>query len=216
MLQVARRFGPEATLVTLIPDSGRGYLSKLYDDNWLMEHGFLEREAPAPTIEEVLAFKRRQEPDVPELVTVAVAPEGRRGGRPHAALRRSRRSPSCAATRSDSLADLVGSIRERGLFERVFRSPESLGEDVAAAMEPPLPAVEIDESVDTVFADLSARQSRRRRRPGAGSRSASSAAPTCSSTSPTAEPPATAPSVRLRLMAECLAPRACPPGTRGA
>ena len=56
----------------------------------------------------------------------------------------------------DSLADVVGSIRERGLFERVFRSPESLGEDVAAAMEPPLPAVEIDESVDTVFADLSA------------------------------------------------------------
>ena len=70
MLQVARRFGPEATLVTLIPDSGRGYLSKLYDDNWLMEHGFLEREAPAPTIEEVLAFKRRHEPDVPELITV--------------------------------------------------------------------------------------------------------------------------------------------------
>ena len=56
----------------------------------------------------------------------------------------------------DSLADVVGSIRERGLLERVFRSPESLGEDVAAAMEPPLPAVEIDESVDTVFADLSA------------------------------------------------------------
>ena len=58
------------TLVTLIPDSGRGYLSKLYDDNWLMEHGLLEREAPAPTIEEVLAFKRQEEPEIPELVTV--------------------------------------------------------------------------------------------------------------------------------------------------
>ena len=65
MLEVARRFGPEATLVTLIPDSGRGYLSKLYDDNWLMEHGFVEREAAAPTIEEVLAFKRQEEPEFP-------------------------------------------------------------------------------------------------------------------------------------------------------
>ncbi|MEX2464709.1 MAG: pyridoxal-phosphate dependent enzyme, partial [Gaiellaceae bacterium] len=47
MLQVAERFGPEATLVTLIPDGGRGYLSKFYDDNWLMEYGFLERRGAA-------------------------------------------------------------------------------------------------------------------------------------------------------------------------
>ena len=155
MLQVARRFGPEATLVTLIPDSGRGYLSKLYDDNWLMEHGFLEREAPAPTIEEVLAFKRRHEPDVPELITVQ---SHQKVGEAVDLMQRYGISqiPVVRRDEVDSLADLVGSIRERGLFERVFRSPESLGEDVAAAMEPPLPAVEIDESVDTVFADLSA------------------------------------------------------------
>ena len=155
MLQVARRFGPDATLVTLIPDSGRGYLSKLYDDNWLMEHGFLEREAPAPTIEEVLAFKRRHEPDVPELITVQ---SHQKVGEAVDLMQRYGISqiPVVRRDEVDSLADLVGSIRERGLFERVFRSPESLGEDVAAAMEPPLPAVEIDESVDTVFADLSA------------------------------------------------------------
>jgi cystathionine beta-synthase len=57
---------------------------------------------------------------------------------------------------ADSLADVVGSIRERSLLERVFRTQEALEEEVATAMEPPLPAVEIDESVDTVFADLSA------------------------------------------------------------
>jgi cystathionine beta-synthase len=154
MLQIAKRLGPEATLVTLIPDSGRGYLSKLYDDNWLMEHGFLERGAPA-TIEEVLAFKRRHEPEVPELVTVQ---SHQKVGEAVDLMQRYGISqiPVVRHDEVDSLADLVGSIRERGLFERVFRSPESLGEDVAAAMEPPLPAVEIDESVDTVFADLSA------------------------------------------------------------
>src|SRR5437773_1036389 len=48
-LQVARRFGPEATILTVIPDSGRSYLAKFYDDKWMLEHGFVERRAPAPT-----------------------------------------------------------------------------------------------------------------------------------------------------------------------
>jgi cystathionine beta-synthase len=155
MLEVARRFGPEATLVTLIPDSGRGYLSKLYDDNWLMEHGFLEREAPAPTIEEVLAFKRQEEPEMPELVTVE---SHQKVGEAIDLMRRYSISqiPVVRHDGAESLADVVGSIRERGLLDRVFRSQDALGEEVAVAMEPPLPAVEIDESVDTVFADLSA------------------------------------------------------------
>ena len=154
MLQVAKRFGPEATLVTLVPDSGRGYLSKLYDDNWLIEHGFLERAAPA-TIEEVLAFKRQEEPELPELVTVE---SHQRIGEAIDLMQRWSIS-QIPVVRHDgpaSLADVVGSIRERGLLDRVFRNPEALGDEVAAAMEPPLPAVEIADSVDTVFADLSA------------------------------------------------------------
>jgi cystathionine beta-synthase len=155
LLQVAKRFGPEATLVTLIPDSGRGYLSKLFDDNWLMEHGFLEREAPPPTIEEVLAFKRAGAPDVPELVTVR---SHQKVGEAIDLMQRYGISQILVLRHdgAESLADVVGSIGERGLLDRVFRSQDALSEDVAAAMEPPLPAVEIDEPVDTVFADLSA------------------------------------------------------------
>ena len=155
MLQVAERYGPEATIVTLIPDSGRGYLSKFYDDNWLLEHGFLERRAPAPTIEQVLAFKREEEPDVPQLITVA---SHQKIGEAIDLMQRYGISqiPVVRHDGAKSLADVIGSIRERGLFERVFRNQDALAEDVAAAMEPPLPAVEIGESVDTVFADLSA------------------------------------------------------------
>ena len=155
LLQVAQRFGPEATLVTLIPDSGRGYLSKVYDDNWLMEHGVLEREAPPHRIDEVLAFKRHDAPDVPELVTVE---SHQKVGEAIDLMHRYAISqiPVVRRDGADSLADVVGSIRERSLLERVFRNREALEEEVASAMEPPLPAVEIDESVDTVFADLSA------------------------------------------------------------
>src|SRR3954465_8616553 len=48
-LELAGRLGPDATILTLMPDSGRSYLSKFYDDNWLLEHGFLERRAQVPT-----------------------------------------------------------------------------------------------------------------------------------------------------------------------
>src|SRR5204862_605245 len=40
-LKVAERLGPDATILTMLPDSGRNYLSKFYDDNWLLDHGFL-------------------------------------------------------------------------------------------------------------------------------------------------------------------------------
>ena len=128
MLEVARRFGPEATLVTLIPDSGRGYLSKLYDDNWLMEHGFLEREAPAPRSRRCSPSSAGRSRTCPSSSRCS---RTRRSARPSTSCSAtaSRRSRSSAATEVDSLADLVGSIRERGLFERVFRSQESLGED---------------------------------------------------------------------------------------
>src|SRR5215212_2833649 len=68
MLEAAKRYGPEATLLATVPDGGRGYLSKLYDDNWMLEHGLLERRSQLPTIDEVLLAKHVGE-DVPELVT---------------------------------------------------------------------------------------------------------------------------------------------------
>jgi cystathionine beta-synthase len=155
MLQVAERFGPEATVATLIPDGGRGYLSKFYDDNWLREYGIVERRAPAPTIEEVLAFKRREEADVPQLIYVE---SHRKVGEAVDLMRRYGISqiPVVRHQDADSLADVIGSIQERGLLERVLRNPDTLNEEVAAAMDPPLRAVEMRDSVDTVFSDLEA------------------------------------------------------------
>src|ERR671918_861007 len=51
MLEVARLLGSGATVVTLIADGGRAYLSRFFDDNWMLEYGFLERRAPAPTVQ---------------------------------------------------------------------------------------------------------------------------------------------------------------------
>jgi cystathionine beta-synthase len=155
MLEVAQRFGANATVVTLIPDGGRGYLSKFYDDNWLREYGIVERRAPAPTIEEVLAFKGRLDAEAPQLIYVE---SHRKVGEAVDLMHRYGISqvPVIRHEPAESLADVIGSIQERGLLDRVLRNPDTLNEEVAAAMDPPLRAVEMRESVDTVFSDLEA------------------------------------------------------------
>ena len=54
-----------------------------------------------------------------------------------------------------SLTDVIGSLNERGLLDRVFRNPDSLGEEVAGAMDPPLHAVDAGDSVRDVYGSLS-------------------------------------------------------------
>jgi cystathionine beta-synthase len=154
MLEVAKRYGKDATIATLIPDSGRGYLSKFYDDNWLAEYGISERRAPAPTIEEVLAFKQTEERELPGLVLVD---SHQKVGHAIELMQRYGVSQILVVRHEpvESLADVVGSVRERGLLERLFANQDVLNDEVSQAMDPPLTAVEIGESVDTVFADLS-------------------------------------------------------------
>jgi cystathionine beta-synthase len=56
-----------------------------------------------------------------------------------------------------SLADVIGSLQDRDLLDRVFKNPDALHEDVAAAMQPPLSTIDIEQSVDEVFAALTGR-----------------------------------------------------------
>ena len=68
-------------VLTMFPDSGRAYLSKFYDDNWMLQHGFLERATPPPTVEEVLRFQARRGARGAGPRHDRLAREGRRGDR---------------------------------------------------------------------------------------------------------------------------------------
>jgi cystathionine beta-synthase len=155
-LQIARRYGPEATILTMIPDSGRSYLSKFYDDNWMLEYGFLERRAPVPTVQELLYSKKVEEAAVPDLVTIA---SHQKVGEAIDLMQRYSISqvPVVRDGEVASLADVIGSLHDRDLLDRVFKNPDALHENVATAMQPPLAAVEIDQSLDQVFATLTGR-----------------------------------------------------------
>jgi cystathionine beta-synthase len=155
-LEIAKRFGPDAKILTMIPDSGRSYLSKFYDDNWMLEHGFVERRAPAPTVSELLRSKRLEEIDVPALITIAAH---QKVGEAIDVMQRYSISQLPVVRDGDvqSLADVIGSLQDRDLLDRVFKNSDALHEDVATAMQPPLAAVESDVTLDEVFATLTGR-----------------------------------------------------------
>ena len=152
-IEVAKRLGPDARVLMMFPDSGRSYLSKFYDDNWMIQYGFLDRTTPPPAIEEVLRFRHAGH-DVPELVTVG---SHEKVGAAIDTMQRYGISqlPVVRNEPVDSLADIVGSLHERALLDRVFRNPDALNEDVAVAMQPPLPAVDADADLVEVYAGLS-------------------------------------------------------------
>ena len=152
-VEIGNELGPGKTVVTVLPDGGRAYLSKFFDDNYLIELGFLERGEPTPRVREVLAFKH-QSGEAPDLVTI----ESQQKVGSAIDLMQQYSISQLPVMRHDSagsLADVVGSLQERGLLDLVFRNPDALNEEVAAAMQPPLAAVEADESLDEVVSALS-------------------------------------------------------------
>jgi cystathionine beta-synthase len=150
-IEVAARYGPDSTVLAIVPDSGRSYMSKFYDDNWMLEHGFLERFAPLPTVEEVLRAKHGG--DLPDLVTISAH---QKVGEGIDTMQRYGISqlPVVRDGECESLADVIGSLQDRALLERVFTNPDVLREDVASAMQPPLAAVEWSSTVEEVYASL--------------------------------------------------------------
>ncbi len=57
-LRLARDLGPESFVVAFLPDTGMRYLSKIYNDEWMRDHGYPEAEVPL-LAEDVVRAKRR-------------------------------------------------------------------------------------------------------------------------------------------------------------
>jgi len=149
-LQFAAQLGPESVVLTILPDSGRSYLSKFLDDNWMIEHGFLERSAPAPTVRELLAAKPGE---TPPFVTISAH---QKVAEAIAVMERYSISqlPVVRDGEVSSLTDVIGSLQDRALLDLVFKSSDALHEDVAVAMQGPLAAVNADASVDEIVTAL--------------------------------------------------------------
>ena len=140
-LRVAERCTADDLVVVLIPDSGRGYLSKVFNDEWLARYGFLESEGI--TVADVLAARAAGRTPCPRWSTCAPTPAS------------ARRCGSCASTALSQLpvaqgelplaaAEVQGAVDELRLMERAF-SDRVGGRTVRSSqvMGPPLPTVGI-------------------------------------------------------------------------
>lgn len=147
-VHVGAELGSDAVVVVHIPDSGRGYLSKLYDDGWMADHGFLR--ASGPTVADLIHDRRE---DLPMLVhshpdeTVRTAIE---------ILREFDVSQMPVVKHEPPvvLAEVVGAVNERSLLSAVVEDPAVLDRPVEEVMEPPLPTVGIGEPLRDVAQQL--------------------------------------------------------------
>ncbi len=148
-LEVARELDEDKVVVVILPDTGRNYLSKLYSDTWLLQYGMLER-PEVVRVEEVLSAKHGE---VPTLVTVAAHDKVRQAVDVLQEYSISQ-APVVRETGSLDVAQVVGSIRENALLDRLFRDPDALQADVAEVMGPPVGMVEHDQPVEVAFEAL--------------------------------------------------------------
>lgn len=141
-LEVGRDLGPEHVVVVLIPDSGRGYLSKLYNDEWMADFGFLR--AGAETAGEVLAAKGTRLPPL-----VHVHPD--ESVRSVISILREYEVSQMPVVNAEPplvLAEVMGAVHERDLMEQAFDDPSVLDRPVAQVMGPPLPTLGSGEPVE--------------------------------------------------------------------
>jgi len=135
-LEVAREVSdPKAMVAVILPDGGRGYLSKIFNDAWMSQYGFLERSGERQ-VGDVLRAKT-QAGEIPPFVVVQTHQKVRDA----IALLHEHRVSQLPVV-SDSDADtVVGSVGERGLLKRAIDNPEIMSTDIVAVMEPPFPNV---------------------------------------------------------------------------
>ncbi len=143
-IEVGRALGPEAVVVVLLPDSGRNYLSKLYDDRWMIDNGFLA--VDGPTASDILAARSdaipplvRVHPDT--LVRDVVA-----------TMRDLDVSQLVVASQAPPLQakEVEGSVRELELMDRIVRDAGVLDRPIGEVQSPPLPSIGVGDAVTAV------------------------------------------------------------------
>ncbi|HYJ77227.1 MAG TPA: cystathionine beta-synthase [Actinomycetes bacterium] len=149
-LSVAERSSADDVVVVLLPDGGRGYLGKIFSDDWMADYGFVEDAAGGVTVGEVM---RRKGEDVPSLVHV----------HPYETVREAidilreyavSQMPVVKAEPPVTAGEVVGSVIEKELLDALFSGRAHLADPVERHMSEPLPIVGAGEPVTAAIAAL--------------------------------------------------------------
>lgn len=149
-LQVAAQAEPDAVVVVLLPDGGRGYLSKIFDDGWMADYGFLDTASGEPTVGEVF---RAKVGDRPELVHV----------HPHETIQSAiaylrefdvSQLPVVRAEPPVMAAEVAGTIDERDLLDLIVSGAAKLDDTIEDHMSPVLPLIGSGEPLSELLSEL--------------------------------------------------------------
>jgi cystathionine beta-synthase len=149
-LVLGRELGPEHLVVVLLPDSGRGYLSKIFNDEWMTRFGFLLEDGPV--VGDVLGAKvdAARGRTIPDLVLVTPDDPVRRGFALMRDLGVSQVIVSVTTELPLAAKEVSGTLTELALMDKAFRDPSVLDRPIREVMEPAMPMVGIGENVTTV------------------------------------------------------------------
>ncbi|WKU04230.1 cystathionine beta-synthase [Micromonospora sp. HUAS LYJ1] len=136
-LEVARAAGPDDVVVVLLPDSGKGYLSKIFNDRWMARYGFLDHSGTEPTVADALAGKPG---GLPELVHVHPT-ETVRDAIDYMREYGVSQLPVLKAEPPVVTGEVAGSIAERDLLDALFTGQAHLHDTIERHMADPLPMI---------------------------------------------------------------------------
>jgi cystathionine beta-synthase len=136
-LRVARAAGPDDVVVVLLPDGGRGYLSKIFNDEWMARYGFLSTTAAEATIAEVLNEKGVRLPELVHVHPTETVREAIDVMREYGVSQ----LPVLKAEPPVVTGEVAGSIAERDLLDALFSGQAQLHDMVERHMVGPLPMI---------------------------------------------------------------------------
>ncbi|QNO37170.1 cystathionine beta-synthase [Protaetiibacter sp. SSC-01] len=141
-LKAAKELGPDDVMVILLPDGGRGYLGKVFNDRWMRSYGFLPAEGEK-TVADLVGTK---EPELAGLVHVHPSDTVRH------VIDKMRRfdisqMPVLSAEPPVVMGEVVGSIDEKSLIDAVFHGDAKMTDALAAFVGAPLPLIGMNDSV---------------------------------------------------------------------
>ncbi|MHB8147272.1 MAG: cystathionine beta-synthase [Vulcanimicrobiaceae bacterium] len=139
-IKLAKTLPKGAIIVVLFPDSGRGYMSKIFNDEWMIANGFLSEGKRLAMVGDVLRGKT----PLPPMITVTTEDTVR------TALDLLRKY-EISQIPVMSGADIVGSINDVGVMQAVFDQADILHKPVSEVMGRAFPSLEQHEEIDKAY-----------------------------------------------------------------
>jgi cystathionine beta-synthase len=148
-LRVAERAGKDDVIVVLLPDGGRGYLSKIFSDAWMSDYGFMETSGET-TIGDVLTAKDGETPALVHAHPNETVREAINILREYSVSQ----MPVVKAEPPVTAGEVVGSVSEKALLDALFAGSASLADPLEKHMSAPLPIIGSGEPVGAAITAL--------------------------------------------------------------